>query len=267
MEPMTDAGMKARVQAHDWASTPLGRAENWSPSLKWSVELILSSGFPMSIRWGPDLIMIYNDAYAALLGDRHPHALGKPLRDIWPEIYSELGPLNNAILRGERASFFAEDHPWSIHRYGVHEDAHFTISYSPIPDPSAANGIGGVLATTFETTQRVRDEKMLHTLTDRLEAEVEQRTRERDRIWKVSEDLLGVGNFDGYFLSVNPAWSNLLGWSEDEIKSMHVSELRHPDDGPGAIAGRARLLQGRQPCAWRTASVTATAAGDGSRGQ
>ena len=112
MEPMTDAGMKARVQAHHWASTPLGRAEDWSPSLNWSVELILSSGFPMSIRWGPDLIMIYNDAYAALIGDRHPHALGKPLRDIWPEIYSELGPLNNAILRGERASFFAEDHPW-----------------------------------------------------------------------------------------------------------------------------------------------------------
>ena len=157
MEPMTDAGMKARVQAHDWASTPLGRAENWSQSLKWSVELTLSSGFPMSIRWGPDLIMIYNDAYAALLGDRHPHALGKPLRDIWPEIYSELGPLNNAILHGERASFFAEDHRWSIHRYGVHEDVHFTNSYSPIPDPSAANGIGGVLATTFETHQRVSE--------------------------------------------------------------------------------------------------------------
>ena len=167
MESMTDAGMKARVHAHDWASTPLGRAENWSPSLKWSVELILASGFPMSIRWGPDLITIYNDAYAVLLGDRHPHALGKPLRDIWPEIYSELGPLNNAILRGERARFFAEDHPLSIRRYGVAENAHFTISYSPIPDPSTANGIGGVLATTFETTKLVRDEKMLRTLTDR----------------------------------------------------------------------------------------------------
>jgi PAS domain S-box-containing protein len=69
-------------------------------------------------------------------------------------------------------------------------------------------------------------------------------TRERDRIWAVSEDLLGVANFDGYFLSVNPAWTNLLGWSEDEIKSLHVSELRHPDDAPAAIAGRARLAQG-----------------------
>jgi len=48
----------------------------------------------------------------------------------------------------------------------------------------------------------------------------------------------------GRTLSVNPAWSALLGWSEDEIKRMHVSELRHPDDAPAAIAERARLARG-----------------------
>jgi hypothetical protein len=205
MESVTRARDMRAVQEFDWAATQLGPMQRWSPSLKWSVELVLASGFPMSVRWGPDLIMIYNDAYGALLGDRHPGALGQPLREIWPEIYGELGALNQAILRGERDSFFAEDHPWRIHRYGIPEDARFTISYSPIPDVSASNGIGGVLATVFETTERVRNEKALHVLTDRLKSEVEQRTRERDRIWKVSEDLLGVANFDGYFLSANPA--------------------------------------------------------------
>ena len=236
--------MRTRVREFDWAATPLGRAHAWSESLKWSVDLVLASGFPMSVRWGPDLIMIYNDAYAELLAERHPHVLGKPLREVWPEIYAELGPLNEAILRGERDSFFAEDHPWRILRHGVPEEARFTLSYSPIPDASAPNGIGGVLATASETTARVRNEQMLHTLTQRLESEVEERTRERDRIWAVSEDLLGVANFDGYFLSVNPAWTNLLGWSEDEIRSLHVSELRHPDDASAAVAGRARLAQG-----------------------
>jgi PAS domain S-box-containing protein len=245
MEAVTRAsGQRARVHNFDWATTPLGPSKNWSPSLKWSVEVILASGFPTSIRWGPDLIMIYNDAYAGLLGDRHPHALGKPLREISPEIYGELGPLNQAILRGERDGFFAEDHPWPVRRYGVPEEARFTVSYSPMPDPSAPNGIGGVLATVLETTKRVRNEKTLRVLSERLETEVEHRTRERDRIWKVSEDLLGVGNFDGYFLSINPAWTSLLGWSEEEIKSLHVSELRHPDDAPGAIAARARLARG-----------------------
>ena len=80
-------------------------------------------------------------------------------------------------------------------------------------------------------------------LTNQLESEVGQRTRERDRIWKVSEDLLGVANFDGYFLSVNPAWTDLLGWTEDEIKSLHVGELRHPDDCRRRSA-RADLAQG-----------------------
>lgn len=87
-------------------------------------------------------------------------------------------------------------------------------------------------------------EAELRSASEKLEAEVEKRTLERDRIWHVSEDLLAVSNFEGYFLSMNPAWTQLLGWSEDEIKSMHVSELRHPDDAPNAIAGRAQLAQG-----------------------
>src|SRR6478752_3547138 len=243
----TDAGeLPARVAAFNWAATALGPMRDWSPSLKWAVDLVLASGFPMSVRWGPDLIMIYNDAYAVMLGDRHPDALGKPLRETWPEIFGELGVLNQSILRGEREGFFAEDHPWRIHRYGIPEDARFTISYSPIPDGSAPHAVGGVLATAFETTERVRNEKALHVLTDRLESEVGQRTHERDRIWKVSEDLVGVANFDGYFLSVNPAWTNLLGWTEEEIKSLHVNELRHPDDTAAAIAARADLARGAQ---------------------
>jgi len=236
--------MRARVRDFDWAATPLGAQDKWPESLKLVLNVILDSGFPMSLRWGPDLVVLYNDAYASLLGGRHPKALGKPLREVWPEIYGELGTLHEEILRGDRRGFFAENHPWRIQRHGVPEDARFTVSYSPIPDSSAPNGIGGILATAFETTDRVRNEKTLQALTERLETEVQQRTRERDRTWAVSEDLLGVSNFEGYFLSVNPAWTNLLGWTEDEIKSLHVSELRHPDDASAGIAARARLAQG-----------------------
>src|SRR5262249_9618131 len=84
----------------------------------------------------------------------------------------------------------------------------------------------------------------LRTLSEKLEAEVERRTLERDRVWNVSEDLLGVSNFDGYFLSLNPAWSKLLGWTEDELKTMHVHELRHPDDTEASEASRMQLAAG-----------------------
>src|SRR5205823_6893024 len=108
-------------------------------------------------------------------------------------------------------------------------------------DATAPHGIGGVLVSCVETTERVRTEQALRLLNDTLEAEVAQRTLERDRIWQVSEDLLGVSNFDGYFISANPAWTTLLGWSEDEIKKTHVNDLRHPDDAAHSIAGRKRL--------------------------
>ncbi len=72
-----------------------------------------------------------------------------------------------------------------------------------------------------------------------------ERTRERDRIWQVSEDLLGVSNSGRLLLpSVNPAWTRTLGWSEDEIKTLHVDELRHPDDAPIGREGRRRLAEG-----------------------
>jgi PAS domain S-box-containing protein len=78
----------------------------------------------------------------------------------------------------------------------------------------------------------------------RFAALLSERTRERDRIWQVSGDLLGVGNFEGYFPIVNPAWTKTLGWSEEEIRTLHVDELRHPDDAPIGIEGRRRLAEG-----------------------
>ena len=239
--------MARRIREMDWSATPLGSSETWPQSLKLSVAIILASGFPMAIRWGPELVLIYNDAYRPILCDKHPEALGHSLREVWWEVYPQLGPLNESILRGEREAFFAEDHPWTIRRQGgLVEDARFTISYSPIPDEAAPHGIGGILTTCIETTERGRKEEALRVLNERLETEIAERIRERDRIWHVSEDLLGVSNFDGYFTSVNPAWTALLGWSEDEIKRMHVSELRHLDDAAHSIAGRRRLAAGVQ---------------------
>ena len=91
---------------------------------------------------------------------------------------------------------------------------------------------------------RTRIEAELRKLSERLEAEVHKRTLERDRIWNVSEDLLAVSNFEGFFLSINPAWTRLLGWNEAEIKSMNVSEMRHPEDMTHSIAAREQLARG-----------------------
>jgi hypothetical protein len=74
--------MAALIRAKDWSKTLLGSADSWPPSLTLVVNTMLASGFPMAVRWGPDFVMIYNDGYRPILGDKHPRALGLPFREV-----------------------------------------------------------------------------------------------------------------------------------------------------------------------------------------
>src|SRR5260370_2090193 len=169
--------MARRIREMDWSATSLGSSDAWPQSLKLSVAMILASGFPMAIRWGPELVRIYSDPYRPILCDKHPEALGRSLREVWWEVYPELGPLNESILRGEREAFFAEDHPWPVRRQGsIVENARFSISYSPIPDESWPNGIGGILPTCAETTDRARKQAPLRVLTESPQTTTAERT-------------------------------------------------------------------------------------------
>jgi PAS domain S-box-containing protein len=160
--------MAALIRERDWSKTALGPSESWPPSLTLAVNIMLASGFPMAVRWGLDFVMIYNDGYRPILGDKHPWALGLPFREVWPEVQPQLGPLYDAILTGKRGAFFAEDLLLKIQRRGEEwEDARFTVSYSPVPDTSAPTGVGGVLITAVETTNRVLTEKALRASEER----------------------------------------------------------------------------------------------------
>src|SRR5664279_2186159 len=167
--PSMKSEMASLIASKDWSTTALGDPNNWSPSLKLIVEIMTASGFPMAVRWGPELILIYNDGYRTILADKHPSALGLPFRVVWPEVVSELVPLQEAILAGENPGVYSEDRPLAIRRRGTSwETAHFTVSYNPIPDPSSPTGIGGVLVTAVETSERLRIEKALEFKTQEL---------------------------------------------------------------------------------------------------
>ncbi|MDB5420434.1 MAG: sensor hybrid histidine kinase [Brevundimonas sp.] len=230
--------MRAVVLTKDWSATSLGPIEDWSQSLRMAVDMILSCGFPMALRWGPDFILIYNDAYLPILGEKHPRALGLPAREAWSEVWRQIEPVNMAILGGEHGAVFAEDALLRIQRYKDRwDDAHFTMSYSPYPDASVPSGVGGILITAFETTTRVRTERQLRTaeealrrLNETLEQEVEARTRERDRVWTNSRDLLVVVGADGVFRAISPAWSEVLGHAPDEVVGHSFLEFIYPDD-------------------------------------
>ncbi|GEO17380.1 LuxR C-terminal-related transcriptional regulator [Microvirga aerophila] len=159
---LTSGGtMGACIQAYDWSSTPLGSLEAWPQPLRTTLGTMLNSKFPGYLIWGPELISFYNDAYRPLLGSK-PEALGRPLPQVWPEIWDALRPIVADVFRGE-ASYF-EDWPVTLHRKGYPEPAWFTFSYSPIRDE--ADNVRGVLGTIYETTERVLTEQRLQFLVD-----------------------------------------------------------------------------------------------------
>ncbi|MFS0738056.1 PAS domain-containing protein [Sphingomonas sp. 1P06PA] len=153
-----------RVEALDWGATPLGPRDQWPTALRVVTQMMLRSQFGMFLIWGPHRIMIYNDAYATLLGKRHPAALGQPFEAVWPEILAETMPLIEGVYAGE-PSFF-ERLPLRVTRNDVPEDTSFTFSYSPIEDDDGS--IGGMFCATYETTSIDRSEEELRATRDRL---------------------------------------------------------------------------------------------------
>jgi len=139
-----------KIRSLDWENTELGPPENWPDSLKTIVGLILSSKFPKAIVWGPSLTTIYNDAFAPILGNK-PEAMGRSFRDIWSEVWADIGPFTEKAYQGE--STYIENFPLVINRNGYEEDCYFTFCYSPISDETGE--ICGMMDTVMETTETV----------------------------------------------------------------------------------------------------------------
>ena len=93
--------MGALMRDRDWAGSPLGPPDVWPQSLRSIVELVLQSRSPMFVAWGGRLLTLYNDAFAKLLGSKHPGALGAPLDDVWPETWPDVSSLVAAARAGK----------------------------------------------------------------------------------------------------------------------------------------------------------------------
>ena len=173
--PFLEGGgeMGALIRAKDWSSTPLGAVNAWPQSLRTAVSILLNSRYPMFIFWGPQLIKIYNDGYRPITGDKHPWALGRSGMEVWPEIWSDIGPMVDRVVQGGDATW-SEDLRLFMQRRGFAEEVFFTFSYSPIRDESG--GIGGMFCACTETTLKVQGERRLKLLRDLAAAPAEART-------------------------------------------------------------------------------------------
>jgi signal transduction histidine kinase/DNA-binding response OmpR family regulator len=151
----------ALMRTHDWATTPLGPVASWPQSLKSVVRMMLTSRYQMWMAWGPDLTYVYNDAYAPTLGIKHPWGLGKSARQVWTEIWPEIGPLIDQVMTTGEATF-SEGMLLFLQRSGFPEETYHTFSYSPLFDDQ--NQIAGLFCVVVEETVRVINERRLGTL-------------------------------------------------------------------------------------------------------
>ncbi len=156
--------MRALLRAYPWATHALGPVENWPQSLRLVVRFCLNSRFPMCLWVGPDLINLYNDAYAPIYAKRHPHALGRSAREVWADTWPALESQVNAVLEHGESSWH-ERRLIRSERNGQMADAWFTWSFSPIFDDTDA--VAGVCLTVVEETEHVLRERELLETRDR----------------------------------------------------------------------------------------------------
>ncbi|KAL8243956.1 hypothetical protein R6Q59_010214 [Mikania micrantha] len=170
----------------DWGSTALGVMSQWSRELRQMANLVMSNGHPAALFWGPDLTMLYNQAYRdEVAGTKHPAMMGTGGRGPYKEVWDQLGPLfaecarSGKCIRNENACFFIE-------RYGMLEEVYFSYSIAPLY--AGQSEILGFYNSPFDTTRDCLSHRRMLTL-QRLSNTISE-ARTVKQFWK--QILLGL---------------------------------------------------------------------------
>jgi PAS domain S-box-containing protein len=220
--------MGAILRGHDWSGSSLGPPEAWPAGLRSTVSLMLGSRFPMFVAIGTELALVYNDAYAEILGLRHPAALGRPFRDVFSDVLPHVEPLVERALAGEAT--WSENMPFVIDRHGYAETASFTFSYSPLRDD--ADRVIGIFCACAETTAQVSAQADL--------GESETRLR-------LATEASDIGFWNVDVVNDKAFWPQrvkaMFGMSSDApISRAEFLAALHPDDREATMAAFSAAL-------------------------
>ncbi|WP_225883186.1 PAS domain-containing protein [Sphingomonas aliaeris] len=230
--------MAELIRAHDWSATPVGPIEHWPHSLKTAVGLVVASQVPMTLLWGPEGLLIYNEGYAEIGGARHPFILGRPVAECWPEAADFNDNVLKTVLAGKPLRYASQE--LTLYRNGMPEQVWMDLDYSPVRDDDGT--IVGVIAIVIETTCRVQAERRL--------------IAEHDLITQMFDQAPGfmamIDGPDHLLTMTNTAYHRLIGRSDVTGKTIAEALPEAVEQGFCSYPRR-RLRQRRALCRDRCA--------------
>ena len=234
--PFLEGGgeMGELIRLHDWSKTPLGIPQSWPQSLKTCVRIMLTSRQPIWIGWGKELIKLYNDPYKAIVGGKHPWALGKPASVVWKDIWQDIEPLLKKVMENDEGTY-AESQLLIMERNGYPEETYYTFSYTPIPGDKG--GAAGMICANTDDTERIIGERQLRTLKDLGEslAKMQTVTEVYQNALKIIENNSKDFPF-AVLYKINEEGKEALpiayaGIDKNQIVFPSLIDLVHPHDG------------------------------------
>jgi PAS domain S-box-containing protein len=229
--------MAGLVRTYDWASTSLGPIESWSRELVAVVNLTLCSHTPTRTLWGPDLVLVYNDAYRFIPGKRHPESLGKPAREVFKEAWPVVGPLlENAYVTGE--TFYLDKLRVPIDTGAGLRDFFLNYTYCPVFENGKIAGLFGLLEDVTAEVRATRD--------------LRESEAQATRVLESIGDAVLVTDVNARVMSMNPVAERLTGWSRSDAQGRALDEVflildettRQPVESPAAKVQRLRTVAG-----------------------
>jgi len=153
LHALSDSEMLRRINEYDWTETPLGPMTEWPAPLRNTVSMMLSTRLAMALLWGPELTLIFNDAYALAVGDRYRGMLGGRASQKWAHIWDEVAE-TLVEVRESGVPRLCRDRVYPAWSKGVMRTVTLDVSYSPVLQEDGSPG--GVLCIAYEMTDRAR---------------------------------------------------------------------------------------------------------------
>ncbi|WP_171062791.1 PAS domain S-box protein [Larkinella sp. C7] len=216
--PAGGGEMGNRIRSFDWSATSLGPLEHWSHSLKTTLNLILSSRFPMFLFWGAEHLFFYNDAFRPSFGaeGKHPGALGRKGETVWPESWPIISPLIDQV-RAKGEATWSENLLIPLFRNNRLDAIYWTLSCSPAYDDNGQ--ISGVLVVCIEKAASVAGRE-----------KGEENESYFRQLIETMPAILWITEADGYCSYLNKQWYDHTGQSDKDAEGFGWLNMTHPDD-------------------------------------